>query len=69
MPLSHIAYGAVLAAAVLRDAEAPLSHIAYAPIAYGAGLDAAELLDADGLEAGAEDRPARLSTVPFSFHF
>jgi hypothetical protein len=46
-------------AAGMRDTEAPLSIIA-----FGADLDAAELLDASGLEAGA----AESSAVPFPFH-
>ena len=46
-------------AAGMRDTEAPLSIIA-----FGADLDAAELLDAYGLEAGA----AESSAVPFPFH-
>jgi hypothetical protein len=43
----------------MRDTEAPLSIIA-----FGADLDAAELLDASGLEVGA----ATSSAVPFPFH-
>ena len=45
-------------AAGMRDTEAPLSIIA-----FGADLDAAELLDASGLEVGAAS-----SAVPFPFH-
>ena len=46
-------------AAGMRDTDAPLSIIA-----FGADLDAAELLDAYGLEAGT----AESSAVPFPFH-
>ena len=42
----------------MRDTEDPLSIIA-----FGADLDAAELLDASGLEVGAAS-----SAVPFPFH-
>ena len=44
----------------MRDTDVPLSNIA-----CGADLDAAELLDAYGLEAGT----AESSAVPFPFHF